>query len=366
MAEIFISYKSERRPAARHLAKVLGAYGFDAWYDYGLIPGEDFERRLTAEMAAANVILVLWCRRATASDWVNREAREAVRTGKYLPCRIEATALPEEFARADTISLTEWDGAPRSNVLDRLLADIARRLDRDPLGNFNRIRELDEDWRGYGAPSLAEFALGEALTPESATTLSVAKRRSKLEFAAPPAELSPDLVEHWKNAQSGEPESLLRIAWHYENGRGGLPQDKNEAVRLYKLAATQGNMHAQSNLGYLYQTGGGGLPQDEREAARLYRLAADQGNAGAQANLASMYRAGRGGLPKDDAEAVRLYKLAADHGNMYAQSDLGYLFESGQGGLAKDVGEAIRLYTLAAQQGNEWAEDRLQSLRDQA
>ena len=52
MAEIFISYKSERRPAARHLAKVLAGYGYDSWYDYGLIPGHDFEPRLMAEMAA--------------------------------------------------------------------------------------------------------------------------------------------------------------------------------------------------------------------------------------------------------------------------------------------------------------------------
>jgi hypothetical protein len=119
-----------------------------------------------AEMAAAKTIVVLWCSMATASQWVNKEAREAKRTQKYLPCRIESTALPKEFAAADKINSTEWDGAPRSHMLDRLVAEIARRLGRDPAPSFNQLRELNEDWRGFGAPSLPQFALGKAQTPD--------------------------------------------------------------------------------------------------------------------------------------------------------------------------------------------------------
>ena len=72
VAEIFISYKSERRPAARHL-KVLDCYfgtGSEecVWYDYGLIPGDEFEPRIMAELARAKVVLVLWCTMAVKSD----------------------------------------------------------------------------------------------------------------------------------------------------------------------------------------------------------------------------------------------------------------------------------------------------------
>jgi uncharacterized membrane protein required for colicin V production len=66
----------------------------------------------------------------------------------------------------------------------------------------------------------------------------------------------------------------------------------------------------------------GGLAKDDREAVRLYKLAADQGEATGQANLGDMYRDGRGGLAKDDREAARLYKLAADQGDEYAQAAL--------------------------------------------
>jgi len=39
MAEIFISYKSERRKAAAHLAKILERCGYTVCYDYSLVKG---------------------------------------------------------------------------------------------------------------------------------------------------------------------------------------------------------------------------------------------------------------------------------------------------------------------------------------
>ncbi len=320
MAEIFISYKSERRPAARHLAKVLDAWGYQSWYDYGLIPGHDFEPRLMAELNAAKVVIVLWCAMAVGSPWVNKEAREAKRAGKFLPCRLESCALPQDFSGADTINLMEWDGAPRSHMLDRVLGELARRLGRDPAMNFNRLRELDEDWRGYGAPSLAQFALGKALTPGAQSPPPHASAPRLL--GAPPAGLSPNLAQHWQNAQNGDAAALFEIAWAYESGTGGLPKDDREAVRLYQLAADQGNSGAQHNLGIMYRDARGGLQQDDREAVRLFKLAADQGEAYAQANLGFMYANGRGGLPQDEREAVRLYKLSARAGNDWARQEL--------------------------------------------
>jgi hypothetical protein len=96
------------------------------------------------------------------------------------------------------------------------------------------------------------------------------------------------------------------------NGRGGLPQSDQEAARLYQLAAKQGNVFAQINLGFLYETGRGGLPLDDVEAARLYRRAAERGEPIAQTRLAMFYEEGRGGLQKNIGEATRLYKLAAE------------------------------------------------------
>jgi TPR repeat protein len=124
-----------------------------------------------------------------------------------------------------------------------------------------------------------------------------------------------------------------------------------EAARLYRLAADQGYVAAQTNLGAFYETGYGGLEKNDQEAARFYKLAADQGYAVAQYNIGRFYEIGRGGLAKNDEEAARLYKLAADQGFAVAQTSLGVLFEIGRGGLAKNDEEAARLYKLAADQG---------------
>jgi TPR repeat protein len=73
-------------------------------------------------------------------------------------------------------------------------------------------------------------------------------------------------------------------------------------------------MHwGQLNLGFAYFYGSG-LPRDRVEAVRWYRLAAAQGDAMAQRLLASAYELGEG-VPRDYVQAYAWYSLAA------AQSD---------------------------------------------
>jgi TPR repeat protein len=67
------------------------------------------------------------------------------------------------------------------------------------------------------------------------------------------------------------------------NGEG-VAQDQAEAVRLWRLAAAQGDADAQFNLGAMFANGEG-VAQDKAEAVRLYRLAAAQGHAKAAAAL---------------------------------------------------------------------------------
>ncbi|MGE0045723.1 MAG: TIR domain-containing protein [Hyphomonadaceae bacterium] len=402
MAEIFISYKSERRPAARHLKKVLDCYfknsGEDCvWYDYGLIPGDDFEPRIMAEINNAKVVIVLWCAMSVKSPWVHKEARAARHADKFLPVRIEACALPEEFAGADTINLSGWDASPSNPVLHRVLEDVGRRIGREPVSRIASLREVEEDWRGYGAPSLAAFALSKPLRADEARNeRAIASASAQSILGGPPPGMTDNLRRHWEDAQRGKPHALdyigyafevgedgvaknerkaarlyklaadqgnppaqTHLAYMYEDGRGGLPKDEREAARLYKLAAERGYPAAQNNLALMYENGRGVLPKDEDEAARLYKLAADRGDAFAQTKLALMYQQGRGGLPKSEREAVRLYKLAADQGDALAQSILGAMYESGWGGLAKDEREAVRLYMLAANQGDAGGQDNL-------
>ena len=77
----------------------------------------------------------------------------------------------------------------------------------------------------------------------------------------------------------------------------GVPKNGAEAAKWYRLAAEQGHVDAQNNLGLMYAQGQG-VPKNGAEAAKWYRLAAEQGHADAQNNLGLMYANGEG-LPDD-------------------------------------------------------------------
>ena len=112
-----------------------------------------------------------------------------------------------------------------------------------------------------------------------------------------------------------------------------LQQDESQAetpdIEALRVAAEQGDVDAQYNLGFIYETGQG-VPLDAAEAARWYRLAADQGVTGAQVNLGFLYATGQG-VPQDDAEAAAWYRRAAEQGVAEAEYNLALLTGSADG-----------------------------------
>ena len=74
------------------------------------------------------------------------------------------------------------------------------------------------------------------------------------------------------------PTPLPNLGVMYDNGKG-VPQDYQEAVRWYRLAAEQGDDYAQSNLGVMYATGKG-VPQDYVQAHTWINLAASRTTTG--------------------------------------------------------------------------------------
>ena len=151
-------------------------------------------------------------------------------------------------------------------------------------------------------------------------------------------------------------EEAYNIGEDYYYGRNGVAQDNKEAVKWYRLAAEQGNVAAQFDLGFMYANGRG-VAQDDKEAVKWYRLAAEQGDADAQSNLGNMYRSGEG-VAQDDKEAVKWYRLAAEQGNAAAQCNLGFMYGNGRG-VAQDDKEAVKWYRLAAKQGRARAQCNL-------
>ena len=128
-----------------------------------------------------------------------------------------------------------------------------------------------------------------------------------------------------------------------------LIEQNQEAERLHRTAAEQGDADAQLQLGLAYVRGTGVL-QDVAEGIGWVRLAAEQGHADAQYLLGIAFGAGHG-VSQDAVEAVRWHRLAAEQGHIPALRALGNAYSLGNGVL-KDEVESARWYRLAAEQGD--------------
>jgi hypothetical protein len=165
MAEIFLSYKSERRHAAAHLAKLLECYGYTVWYDYHLLSGGDFAQETSQRIRQAKAVIVLWCKLAAQSEWVMREAAIAAKLGILVPARIEQCELRQGFG-GNYLELSGWSGAPFERTLFPLLDAVTLRTGRPPRLDYAAMRGLDEDWFSGGTPAMTGFPLVESAQPE--------------------------------------------------------------------------------------------------------------------------------------------------------------------------------------------------------
>ena len=161
-----------------------------------------------------------------------------------------------------------------------------------------------------------------------------------------------------KAANQGDVGAQSALGWMYDKGRG-VTQDYAEAVKWYRKAAEQGLAVAQNNLGWMYKNGEG-VTENHAEAIKWFRKAAEQGYAIAQSWLGYMYYNGQG-VTKDDAEAIKWYRKAAGQGNAYAQYNLGNMYQNGKG-VTQSKSEARKWYEKAAAQGDERAKENLENL----
>jgi TPR repeat protein len=97
--------------------------------------------------------------------------------------------------------------------------------------------------------------------------------------------------------------------------------DAAEAAYWYRLAATDGETKALTNLGTLLARGQGTGKPDPEAARLLWWAAAAQGEAIAMFNLGAMYERGIG-VAADADNARRWYERAAAHDHPQARAAL--------------------------------------------
>lgn len=144
-------------------------------------------------------------------------------------------------------------------------------------------------------------------------------------------------------AQQGNAEAQYSLAVTLEDN-----QRYSEAAQLYRSAAEQGFLSAQTSLGRLYEQGEG-VAQNYTEALRWYRSAAELGDEAAMRNLAWMLADGKG-VEKNDAQAAQWFRKLAEQGDASKQYNLGAMYATGVG-VGRDYEKALQWYLASAKQG---------------
>lgn len=130
-------------------------------------------------------------------------------------------------------------------------------------------------------------------------------------------------------AKNGNVRAQTNVGDMYLFGFQDISIDHNLALFWFNEAASQGEALAQYKIGNIYHYGLG-VEKDFSKARNWYRAAADQGLANAQVNLGVLYQKGLGGVT-DIKNAITWYELAAKQGHSLAYSNLGYLYFNGIG-----------------------------------
>lgn len=156
-------------------------------------------------------------------------------------------------------------------------------------------------------------------------------------------------------AEQGNVDAQYYVGHMNKNGLS-VPQNYDEALKWYKLAADQGHVIAQNDLGMMYQLGQG-TTIDLSKAFPLYQASAAQGYYGAEFNLGLMYYKGDG-VEQSYDEAFKLMSQAAEQNFAIAQRYLGIMYKLGQGTYQNDIFSYMWLH-IAKQNGDRQANEAL-------
>lgn len=128
--DVFLSYSSSDREAARRFADGLAGEGLTVWWDAALRAGETFDEVIENALKAAKSVIVLWSPRSVTSRWVRAEATLADRRNKLVPVIIEQCDRPIIFELTHTTDLSMWDGAVSDPAWRSMVKDVQQLVDR--------------------------------------------------------------------------------------------------------------------------------------------------------------------------------------------------------------------------------------------
>ena len=211
-----------------------------------------------------------------------------------------------------------------------------------------------DDWIAAGQQRKAD---AENLTSDAEEQKRLADEKQKKADADAQAAEQKQLADEEQikadaDAQAAEQKRLAddnaQSDAEYEKG-ASLYYDKDyqAAFDILMPLAEQGNPKAQNTIGMMYFLGYG-VSQDDVAAEKWIKLAAEQGYLEAQSNLGDFYLYAE---PLNSSEVLKWYRLAAEQGDGWSQMTLGLLFNKGKPGIPIDYEIAYAWLFLAQKNG---------------
>jgi adenylate cyclase len=142
VADIFVSYARLDRERVAPLVAALEAQGWSVWWDPAIVPGEEFDRLISAELKRASAVLAVWTPTSVVSRWVRGEARDGADRGILVPVRFEQAELPVDVRALHTIDLDAWNGDAQSSLLEPLLHALRGLIDRTTSASARTARPV--------------------------------------------------------------------------------------------------------------------------------------------------------------------------------------------------------------------------------
>ena len=134
------------------------------------------------------------------------------------------------------------------------------------------------------------------------------------------------------------------------------PKTDEEILIRIKKRVEVGDAIAIHNLGCYYDEGRYGLPQDRDKALELWHRAAERDYGKAYCNIGTAYMSGNG-VGRDKKKGDRYYELAAIGGDMYSRYNLGIL-EKRSG----NIDRALKHFMIAVKSGHNESLNQMKQL----
>ncbi len=139
---------------------------------------------------------------------------------------------------------------------------------------------------------------------------------------------SENSIQSFKTAAEMKAPCGMRFLGELTLGGNGIEKNNEKGFALIKECAELGDAECRYDVAVLYQNGIG-TEKNILEAVKWYKLSASQGNVNSMGNLAEILLDGADGVPSDKFMAERLMTSAAEAGSVGAMESLGIWNSSG-------------------------------------